>query len=311
MYAITALKVLMMIAYGVPGYLLIKTKVLGEESIKVFAKFLLYVCQPALSLYTLASVDSTPLLIRDLWIFFFVTLAAQVAVIGLYSLIFRGKMKADLGHRVCSVAGICGNVGFFGVPLLEYLLPDMPEVRVYSAAFSISMNVIGWTLGLLMMTGDKKYIKLKAVFLNPSVIAFAFSFTLFACGVKFPQVIADFIETLGRMSTVVCMTVLGMRLATKSIVRIFTNYRIYIAAVIKLILSPIIIALLFAALPVGQEVKTSAFVLACCPGATMIQSLAETYGGDTRTAADIVLSTSLLCILTIPLMWTIYNSIVF
>ena len=130
MFAITALKVLMMIAYGVPGYLLVKTKALGEDSIKAFAKFLLYVCQPALSLYTLTSVDSTPILIRDLWIFFFVTLLAQIAVIFLYSLIFSKKMKSDLGHRVCSVAGICGNVGFFGVPLLEYLIPGMPEVRV-------------------------------------------------------------------------------------------------------------------------------------------------------------------------------------
>ena len=311
MFAITALKVLMMIAYGVPGYLLVKLKVLGEDSIKAFAKFLLYVCQPALSLYTLTSVESTPTLIRDLWIFFFVTLLAQVAVIGLYTLFFRNKIKSDLGHRVCSVAGICGNVGFFGVPLLEYLIPGMPEVRVYSAAFSISMNVIGWTLGLLMMTGDRKYVKLKALFLNPSVITFAISFTLFAFGVKFPDAIADFIETLGRMSTVVCMTVLGMRLATKSLLRIFTNSKIYIAAAIKLIICPIIIGLMFHFLPVGTEVKTAAFVLACCPGATMIQSLSETHGGDSRTAADIVLSTSLMCILTIPIMWTIYNSIVF
>lgn len=310
MYAITALKVLMMIAYGVPGYLLVKTKALGEEGIKVFAKFLIYVCQPALSLYTLTSIDSTPILIRDLWIFFFVTLAAQVAIILLYSLVFRSRIKSDIGHRVCSVAGICGNVGFLGIPLLEYLIPGVPEVRVYSAAFSISMNLIGWTLGLLMMTGDKKYIKLKAVFLNPSVITFAVSFVLFASGVKFPALPAEYIETLGRMSTVVCMTVLGMRLATKSLRLIFTNYRIYIAAFIKLIVMPVVIACLFALLPVGQEVKTSAFVLACCPGATMIQSLAETHGGDGRTAADIVLSTSLMCILTIPLMWTLYNTLV-
>jgi predicted permease len=310
MYGITALKVLMMIAYGVPGYLLIKTKLLSEEAIKVFAKFLLYVCQPALSLYTLTSIDSTPLLIRDLWIFFFVTLVAQVAVILLYSLFFRKRMKTDLAHRVCAIAGICGNVGFFGIPLLEYLIPGVPEVRVYSAAFSISMNVIGWTLGLLLLTGNRKYIKAKAVFLNPSVITFAVSFALFAFGVRFPELPAEYIETLGRMSTVVCMTVLGMRLATKSIVRIFTNYHIYIAAALKLIVTPIIIYALFAFLPVGQEVKTSAFILACCPAATVIQSLAETHGGDSKTAADIVLSTSLICIVTIPLMWTLYNTFV-
>lgn len=309
MFGITALKVLMMIAYGVPGYILVKVRALGEDSIKVFAKFLLYVCQPALSLYTLSSVDSTPQLIKELWIFFGVTLVGQIAIILLYYLVFNKRIKTDFAHRVCAVAGACGNVGFFGVPLLEYLIPNVPEVRVYSAAFSIAMNVLGWTLGLLMMTGNKKYIKLKAVFINPSVITFAISFTLFAVGFKFPDLPAEYIETLGRMSTVVCMTVLGMRLATKNLLKIFTNYKIYIAAFAKLIISPIVIGALFSVLPVGHEVRTSAFILACCPCATMIQGLAETHGGDGRTAADIVLSTSLLCIFTIPLMWTLYNTL--
>lgn len=307
MFGITALKVIMMIAYGVPGYLLVRLKALGEESIKAFAKFLLYVCQPALSLYTLSSVDASPRLIADLWIFFFVTLVGQVAIILLYYLVFRRKIKTDFAHRVCAIAGACGNVGFFGIPLLEYLIPGVPEVRVYSAAFSIAMNVLGWTLGLLMMTGDKKYIKLKAVFINPSVIAFAISFALFALDIKFPSLPAEYIETLGRMSTVVCMTVLGMRLATKKLRDIFSDYRIYIAAFSKLVISPIVIGLIFSLLPVGEVVKTSAFILACCPAATMIQGLAETHGGDGRTAANIVLSTSLMCILTIPLMWTLYN----
>ena len=307
MFGITALKVLLMVAYGVPGYLLVKVRALGEDSIKAFAKFLLYVCQPALSLYTLSSVEATPTLIRDLWIFFFVTLIGQVAIIFLYFFLFRRKMKTDFAHRVCAVAGACGNVGFFGVPLLENLIPGVPEVRVYSAAFSIAMNVLGWTLGLLLMTGDKKYIKLKAVFINPSVIAFAVSFTLFALRFKFPPMPAEYIETLGRMSTVVCMTILGMRLATKKLSSIFSNYRIYIAAASKLILSPIVIGLIFSLLPLNQELKTSAFILACCPAATMIQGLAETHGGDGRTAADIVLSTSLMCIITIPFMWTLYN----
>lgn len=309
MFVTTALKVLMMIAYGVPGFILVKTKQLNEDSIKVFAKFLLYVCQPALSLFTLGSVESTGVLIRDLWVFFFVTLFGQIVIILLYFLVFRRKMKNDLAHRVCAVAGACGNVGFLGVPLLEQLIPGVPEVRVYSAAFSISMNVIGWTLGLLMMTGDKKYIKLKALFLNPSVITFVISFTLFAFDIKLPELPAGYIETFGRMSTVVCMTVLGMRLATKKISSVFLNYRIYIAAFVKLIVSPVIIGALFYFLPVSQEIKVSAFILACCPGATMIQSLAETHGGDSETAANIVLSTSILCILTIPFMWTVFGTL--
>ena len=39
----------------------------------------------------------------------------------------------------------------------------------------------------------------------------------------------------------------------------------------------------------------------------MIQSLSETHGGDSATAADAVLAANLLCIFTVPLMWTAYS----
>ncbi len=310
MFTLTALKVLMMVAYGVPGYLLVKTKHLGEESIKTFAKVLLYICSPALCVYNLSSVTSTPSLIGELWMFFGLTLFCQVVIILLYAFLFKNKLKTDAAYRVCAVTGACGNVGFFGMPLLEYLMPGIPEVRIYSAAFSISMNVIGWTLALLLMTGDRKYIKLKAVFLNPSVVSFAVSFVIFVFKIEFPSLVAEYIESFGRMSTFVCMTVLGMRLATKKLSTIFTNGRVYLASASKLVVFPIVTALLFVVMPVSQNVKTAAFILACCPAATMLQSLAETHNGDGRTAADIVLATSILCILTIPVMWTLYSTFV-
>lgn len=309
MFIITALKVLMMIAYGVPGYLLVKSKHLGEESIKAFAKMLLYVCSPALCIYNLTSVATTNGLIKELCLFFVLSLGAQVVIILLFGFIFKNKAKSDKAYKLCAVTGACGNVGFFGVPLLEYLIPDMPEVRIYSAAFSITMNIIGWSLGLLMMTGDKKYIKVKSIFVNPSMISFVIAFILFVFDVKFPDLAAEYVQSLAKMSTFVCMTVLGMRLATKKLSTIFSNKKVYIAAISKLIIFPMVVLAVFKLLPISQTAVTSAFILGCCPAATMLQSLAETHGGDGKTAADIVLGTSLLCIITIPIMWTLYNTI--
>ncbi len=299
----------MMIAYGVPGYALVKLKVFNEGSIKAFANFLLYICQPMLCIYSMSVAECNSRLLKNLGLFFLLTLLAQVLIISLYALIFRNRMKTDMAQKICAIAGACGNVGFLGIPILENLIPDNPEVLVYASAFSMSMNILAWTLGLLMMTGDRKYIRLKAVFGNPATISFIIGFAIFVLRIKIPELGAEYIETLGRMSTVVCMTILGMRLATKKLLGIFTNYPIYLAAISKLIIFPLITGLLFSIVPVGEEVRAAAFILGCCPAATMIQGLSETHGGDSKTAADIVLSTSLLCILTIPLMWTIYGMI--
>ena len=310
MFVITALKVLMMIAYGVPGYIFVKTKMVGQDSAKVFAKFLLYICSPALCIQTLNSVDCTPGRLKSMGVFFAASLLSQIAVILLYTLVFRKKFKENGGHRVCAVAGACGNVGFLGVPLLKYLFPENPEIILYSAMFSITMNIIGWTLGLWLMTGNRKYIKLKSVIINPSVISFAVGMTLFVTKTKLPSLAAEYVGTFGTMSTFVCMTVLGMRLATKKLSRVFLNKTVYIGAASKLFVYPVIMVALFSALPVDQTVKTAAFVLGCCPAATMIQGLAEAYDGDSETAANTVLFTSIICILTIPFMWTLYNALI-
>lgn len=310
MFGITAINVFTMIAYGIPGYLLIKTRHLGEDSIKTFAKMLLYVCQPALSISSFDAVDFTPALLADMGIFFGITLAAQLLIIFLYRAIFYKKVKESSAHKVCSVAGACGNVGFLGIPLLEKLLPENPEVVLYSVAFSISMNLLAWTVGLMMMTGDRKYIRLKNVFFNPSMIAFAVGFLLFVFKIKLPSPLSGYVSTLGRMSTVVCMTVMGMRLGTKRFSELFTNGKVYIAAASKLLVFPVIVGAMFLLVPVSQAVRSTGFILGCCPAAAMIQSLAETYGGDSETAANVVLTTCILCILTIPLMWTLYSYII-
>ena len=72
---------------------------------------------------------------------------------------------------------------------------------------------------------------------------------------------------------------------------------------------PALITLLFLPVPVDTSVKAAALILCSCPAAAMIQSLAETHGGDSATAANVVLSTNLMCILTIPLTLTLFDLI--
>ena len=40
--------VLVMLLYALPGYIMIKTKLIAKDMISAFAKLLLYLCQPAL-----------------------------------------------------------------------------------------------------------------------------------------------------------------------------------------------------------------------------------------------------------------------
>lgn len=296
----TAVNVLILLAYAVPGFLLIKTKAIKEDSIKAFAKVLLYVCQPCLSLYSFQKVNYSLPLLKNMGIFVGLNVGVMLLTLGSVYLVLRKKYD-DCKNRLMTLAASFGNVGFFGVPLLEALLPDNPEVIAYSAVFIVAMNVMSWTLGFFILTGDKKYFGPKKVFINPPVLSLLVSLPLFFTGTKLPAVIGNSVALLGKMTTPICMLIAGMRFATADVKELFTEPRIYITAVIKLVCMPIIAFLFANWLPIEYPLKATLVILCACPTASLVLNFSEVYGQGQKTASYIVLSSTLFSMLTIPL----------
>ncbi len=300
-FTTTALNVLVMLAYAVPGFIFIKSKLIDQSHIASFAKVLLYVCSPALSIYSFNSVDFSLNLLIKLVLMLLLSFVLEIVVLCLVWLVFR-KKTTDPRYRVCAVASVLGNVGFFGVPLLEALLPDNPEAVAYSAVFIVGMNIISWTVGSMFLTGDKKYMSIKKIVLNPPVLALCFSLPLFLLSIKLPETVNSAISVLGRMSTPLCMLILGMRLGTVRAGELLRDKHAYISSAIKLIAFPLFGFLLVKFLPLDYGFKTAFFILSACPSASVVLNLAELHGAGQKAAADSVLISTILCVLTIPLL---------
>ncbi len=300
-FSLTAVTVLTLMAFAVPGYLLIRFKAVKEEGISYFAKLLLFVCQPCLSLYSFNKADYSRELFADMSLFFALSALLEAVMLGALFLIFR-KRYANPSLRVVTVAAAFGNVGFLGVPLLEALLPDHPDAVAFSAVFIVAMNLMAWTLGSTLLTGDKKYISLKKLLLNPPVLILFVALPLFFTGTKLPSAVDNFVTLLARMTTPLCMIILGMRLATVSPKELFSSYESYLTAALKLVAFPFIAYLLVVFLPVEEYVKQVMFILACCPTASVVLNLAEIYGVGQKPAAFSVLTSTIFSMITIPLL---------
>ncbi len=301
MFIATLIRVVTLLAYAVPGFLFIKTKALKQEAIPAFAKLLLYVCSPCLALYSFSKAEYSPELNGMIWICFGATLFLLLAVILFFRLVLARKFD-DVRWRVFTVATTLGNVGFFGIPLLEYFLPDYPMAAVFSQIFSLTMNLVAWTLGMFIISGDKKYVRPMKILTVPLFLSMLISYPMFLFGWSFPAEILEMIALLGRMSTPLCMIILGMRLATVRLKVLFTDWRAILAAAAKMIVFPLFALVVMWLLPVEPYVRASIFLLACCPCATMIQSLSELIGQGQKQAANTVLIGTLLCVITIPVM---------
>ena len=68
-FSTTSVNVLILLLYAIPGYILVKSKAIKSESIASFAKVLLYICQPCLSVYSFQKVVYSAELIKNMGIF--------------------------------------------------------------------------------------------------------------------------------------------------------------------------------------------------------------------------------------------------
>ena len=300
-FEITGLNALMLVALYLPGFFLTKANVLKEEHIKGFAVFLLYVCSPALSIYSFQQAECNMEILINIGILLLVTTFMQVLIMGIGFLINIKTYKIDGASRVATVAAAFGNVGFFGVPILQALLPDHPEAMVYSAVMSVMMNLIGWTLGMFMMSGDRKHVSVKNFLINPTTLCLLIALPLFFTNTSLPKPVMNFVEFFSKMSTPTAMTVLGMRLAFVKF-RDLMDYRQVVAIFLKLIALPLITFGIMYALPVDETLKISTYILSCMPPAAITLNFAELSNTSPKTAANIVVVGSLLVAITLPVL---------
>lgn len=291
----------MLVALCLPGFFLTKANVLKEEHIKGFAVFLLYVCSPALSIYSFQQAECNMEILINIGILLLVTTFMQVLIMGIGFLINIKTYKIDGASRVATVAAAFGNVGFFGVPILQALLPDHPEAMVYSAVMSVMMNLIGWTLGMFMMSGDRKHVSVKNFLINPTTLCLLIALPLFFTNTSLPKPVMNFVEFFSKMSTPTAMTVLGMRLAFVKF-RDLMDYRQVVAIFLKLIVLPLITFGIMYALPVDETLKISTYILSCMPPAAITLNFAELSNTSPKTAANIVVVGSLLVAITLPVL---------
>lgn len=341
-FSTTAISVLLLVAMAVPGYLLIKSKMLPQKAITYLSVLLLYVSQPFLSIRSFLEVSYTLQLAVNLAIVFGVSLAGQAVIFGVMWLVLRRRfddpqqtaelirdgfiggdsytaepaLKAAVArsvsgraNRAMVLASAFGNVGFFGVPVLQFLFPDAHDAIAYSAVFIVTLNLMSWTVGSYLLTGDKKHVSLKRALINPQTVTLVISLPLFFAGVSagdLPDTINTVIGYLADMTAPLCMIILGMRFALAPVVQLFTDFRVYVASFIKTLVFPLLVYVVLMPFQMEEMLRVSLVLLSGMPAATINLNLAELYGADQKTAANSILMSTVLSIVTIPLLMLLF-----
>ena len=217
---------------------------------------------------------------------------------------FLAKLLKAEGYekRIVQYTITFSNFSFMGYPIAEAFLG--PEGLFYATIFSIPVYILLQSIGMATIIpkkeNDKKF--RLAYILNPPLVGIYIGFLLFVCQIKLPFVIDKTIISLGNVTTPLAMTLAGLILAGAPLKTAFTNFNAYVVSIFRLIIIPLVIYGVLNVLNFDDITTKLPVIIAMMPIATNVIIVSTNYDGDVVFPAQYVILSTLLSLITIPVM---------
>ena len=228
-----------------------------------------------------------------------VTILAAFLILGVRMLVV--PMIFNKNRIMDRYATLYANVGFMGTPLALAVGGD--QAVFYISGFVVANQISQWTHGVYMLSKDKRTIHLKSVFINPATLATALGICLFILPLELPQVVVGAVKSFSSLNTPLSNLVLGSYFYKVSPKKIFLNGPAYQTAFWRLLGTSLISIVMIWLLPITDtDVKLALSIASTAPAALNTALLSQIYGAEYEYGSRLVLLTTTLSIVTIPLM---------
>lgn len=292
---------MIMLVYLLIGYFLYRKKLVGIQGSGDMGRMLLYVVMPVAILKSYLAEFSWERL-EGLAVSFAAALLSLVLAIVVSRIAFRKEEGVERFGAAFS------NAGFIGIPLVQMTLGE--EAVFYVSSFVALLNILQWTYGVLVMTGDRSAVSFRKIRTNPIVISFLAGIVLFLLPVTLPDALNSVIGTIASMNGPLAMIVLGIYLAQVPLKTLFTEKMVYRCTAVRLLVIPALTIVLMMIFPEKYHMmKLTILIAASAPVGSNVAIFAQLYNKDYTQAVKEVCLSTLFCIITLPIMIGIANYI--
>lgn len=224
----------------------------------------------------------------------------HIVSISIGILVFKRTSKDKAA--IFKFAAAFGNCGYMGLPLANAVVGS--EGVFYCSAVVIMFQVFNFTYGVYAMTSDKGDFKFdpKKIILNPGVISVIIGMPIFMLSLKLPNIISTPVIQIANLNTPLAMLVFGTFIANANFKTVFKEKGIYLTALAKLILVPVIVISVLRLVGIRGPLLTTLAITASAPPANNTVMFSAKYGRDTGLASQTVASTSLISVFTMPVL---------
>lgn len=208
----------------------------------------------------------------------------------------------ERGRGLRTFAFVTGfpNYAYLPIPLIGALFPAGTLGVLF--VFNVGIEFAVWTVGILLLAGGSLREGWRKL-LSPPVLALVSAVALNALRVELPSPFLRTVSLLGACAVPLGLLLIGALLDEHlHNPRALFEPKVNLAAVaLRLGLLPLALLLAAKWLPLPHELKQVVAVQAAMPAGVFPIVLAKHYGGQPLTATQVVLATTLVSLVSIPL----------
>ncbi len=283
------------------GFIAKKVKLIDDRLSKGLSDLLVNITLPATIIVSMQKPFSTEIMGESL-IVLFVSAIIYLSGAAIGFLLIK-LLKPGFSERgVWYFALMFPNVGYMGFPVSEAIFGK--EITFYTSIANMSFNFLVFTLGIIFISKSSKTaqkMNLKAIVFNIPIITTFLGLSFFALSIKVPASVLNAFSMLGNMTTPLSMIIIGAVLAKNKLNTVFKGWKMYVITAFRLIIIPISFFFLLRMFISNQTILNLVIILACMPAAALTAIFAAKYDANELLASQIVFITTLLCLITIPL----------
>ena len=293
--------------FGV-GALAMRLKFIEEKDLSKLGQLIIDIMFPMLAFSSITSTFD-PSKLNELWMLPALGFGLMLFG-GVTGFAFRYGMRNKSKDRIITFHHFCAINNYVFLPLI--ILQSLWGMKY--VALLLVMNIgstLGfWTIGVGILSGGCIKKTIKNIF---SVNLFAVLLALAFCFLKIPvpTLAANVFAKIGGIAVPLMLVVIGAAIWNSAHHLLKNKWDIIYLASIRLVILPLMLAAILNLLPLPPEVFRVAFIVSLMPVSASAVVFMRRFGGDPDLAAQAAVITTLLSVLTIPLMTYLFRGVLF
>jgi predicted permease len=202
-------------------------------------------------------------------------------------------------RKVLSFITVFSNCAFMGLPVAQSVAGA--RGLMFASIYNLLYGVLIYTYGVSLFQEKAEPGQWKKVILNPGIIATILGIVLWFLPFALPSFLLESIGLMGKLQTPLAMFIVGANIADIPIEKALFGKAMVLSVAVRLVVMPLAVYGVIRMTGAQGTAPQIALILTAMPAAAQSVIMAEQQGGDSTFASEVVLATTVLSIVTIPL----------